>query len=254
MANRLYQKRACRNLQFRDQVQRYLFHCIRKEPAAIYNVLLMSVLFLPIVSEKSLPQSTIAFDCLRRANTLYQKRACRNLQYVVYAPNIPHDCIRKEPAAIYNHRTLSPFLPMIVSEKSLPQSTMVAYTQGFPQQLYQKRACRNLQCLPADGLYRPYCIRKEPAAIYNAYCRAPTMRLIVSEKSLPQSTMHRALGIGAGQLYQKRACRNLQSCVCLAMRGLNCIRKEPAAIYNANIPACITKLIVSEKSLPQSTI
>ena len=144
----------------------YLY-CIRKEPAAIYNPASCKCRPAGIVSEKSLPQSTIARTAGAVGVALYQKRACRNLQSFSGLALRPLHCIRKEPAAIYNPAQSSPAKFYIVSEKSLPQSTIRQTKAGSPSQLYQKRACRNLQCYHTYDSRRSDCIRKEPAAIYN---------------------------------------------------------------------------------------
>ena len=144
--------------------------------------------------------------------------------------------------------------PQIVSEKSLPQSTISHFQARQTPALYQKRACRNLQCDRVAGGGRADCIRKEPAAIYNEFGPMPVCAMIVSEKSLPQSTMRKRQREKLGLLYQKRACRNLQSDQGSGRIGGDCIRKEPAAIYNGSGSTTRHRPIVSEKSLPQSTI
>ena len=165
---------------------------------------------------------------------------------------------------------------MIVSEKSLPQSTMFDKRSICYCRLYQKRACRNLQLKKGGAVSRRHCIRKEPAAIYNPVRPDPDQRRdcirkepaaiynnnaawsssvnIVSEKSLPQSTMSNCQHTACRPLYQKRACRNLQLPGNAGVEGAHCIRKEPAAIYNNFWSRWRTPCIVSEKSLPQSTI
>ena len=147
---------------------------------------------------------------LARPPVLYQKRACRNLQSAVAARVVALDCIRKEPAAIYNTTKQSTASCAIVSEKSLPQSTIgIKGGYGFGG-LYQKRACRNLQFMRVGVAWGLNCIRKEPAAIYNCHGIPSNHCQIVSEKSLPQSTIGMALSGVSLILYQKRACRNLQ--------------------------------------------
>ena len=250
----MYQKRACRNLQYLSRHFLISSYCIRKEPAAIYNVNSATSPQHLIVSEKSLPQSTIRFSTQRPARGLYQKRACRNLQFLTGAAAHLNDCIRKEPAAIYNPLVARHRQAVIVSEKSLPQSTIAERGGRDRQPLYQKRACRNLQFMPSSACSATYCIRKEPAAIYNAAIFSTKSAWIVSEKSLPQSTIPWPSPALCARLYQKRACRNLQYLVDDSFNRQDCIRKEPAAIYNESFARLAVVAIVSEKSLPQSTM
>ena len=184
---------------------------------------------------------------------MYQKRACRNLQPLSVDCCHIKNCIRKEPAAIYNAHPPRWPAAVIVSEKSLPQSTTVREVGDLAVRLYQKRACRNLQRSRSARRLSGYCIRKEPAAIYNRDVVDGLSLEIVSEKSLPQSTTYRLLFFITWILYQKRACRNLQlrrGAPCIVW---HCIRKEPAAIYNVGTLLVHALFIVSEKSLPQST-
>ena len=207
----MYQKRACRNLQFGRCLPCCRQKCIRKEPAAIYNFNIRCQRLSGSVSEKSLPQSTISWASASRNTGVYQKRACRNLQLIDKRPAVVFECIRKEPAAIYNHSDKTGGAVASVSEKSLPQSTIVPINVSASVIVYQKRACRNLQCRIRKAERQVKCIRKEPAAIYNHSSFYHSCRLSVSEKSLPQSTIEWEAPRHVSIVYQKRACRNLQS-------------------------------------------
>ena len=250
---RLYQKRARRNLQPKRMSGKAIDNCIRKEPAAIYNGVVLWNAPYPIVSEKSPPQSTTHPRMSSSDAVLYQKRARRNLQPIPECLLRTRYCIRKEPAAIYNPGKANHLFRSIVSEKSPPQSTTLMNIIVLRGKLYQKRARRNLQRQRHDIAVAAHCIRKEPAAIYNGRRRRWFIDAIVSEKSPPQSTTDASPpGISAG-LYQKRARRNLQQGFGNIETYTNCIRKEPAAIYNMKNKRLSRSFIVSEKSLPQST-
>ena len=143
----------------------------------------------PSVSEKNLPQSTIVQVPDRMALSVYQKRTCRNLQSKACPTNLYEQCIRKEPAAIYNISEMGHLPSRSVSEKNLPQSTIRRIILDLLDQVYQKRTCRNLQCVDSVLQCNLKCIRKEPAAIYNRYQLSVMDTGSVSEKNLPQSTI-----------------------------------------------------------------